>query len=290
MDAIERTNEFEELVSRHKELKTDREKTEVEARLWDKATGTERKSHDRRDWLSEVLGRDNNTIYAYDMRSRLSKAPPLVWDYVEANATPLGTAVKLYNRAVKYMKSSGVDFSEAFAAIVRLTETNKISVKSTRINKEYRVSDVDLLNPSRRDWQVLYNLIDQITAPRVASLPELVRRELVGKLKIEVTDAMKTFLARLGTARKNEEDIGEVILFQRVEEACKALLLDPPPPGQPVSLKRAKEKKLAIARLNHPDASGAAANETYTRAIEAYDVLETYNRKLQAKDEANGQK
>jgi hypothetical protein len=108
---------------------------------------------------------------------------------------------------------------------------------------------------------------------------------------IEVDSTVRVMLAEMQTVSlvhldrlrrtwRGVPSLGQV--RRRVRDACFRLQIDAPEPNQAVDLVAAKKAMRELAKTSHPDVTRTHKTaDRYREVIEAYGVLETYNKRLE---------
>ena len=289
MDSIDRTKDFDDIMRTYDSLKTDRERTMAESKLWGMALGSERKALgarlgkkvDRGEWLTEILGDQGTgprTHNLYDLRARLSQAPSEMWDYIEESECTLHTAVSVYKACLNILSK---DNSLSFAAALKTA----ITEPSTRVRVRNRKRKI-ARESSRLDWPLLQSIIRKVVKPRLADLPDSLKNRLEDELYEQIHLCFDSFFNKVKRHVEEESGVSLLIRSDRMRNACALLQVDVPPSGELVDLKEAKKKKIAIIQHLHPDhkkrnpeqpGTEQEDNGPYQSIIEAYDAIEAYN-------------
>ena len=262
----------DELVLRHKQAPTDREKSQIESMLWASLPREKRRGHHAREMrMRELLGGEPNpshdSLYTYQARAALGSAPAEMWDCMEKSLIPLGTAVRLYRKCRIIQLRDKITFAMA------LQEALKQKPGSRHGAARLVMDDVSQMD----EWDVLWKAANAIGQAKLKGLPDAIKRDMCGELRNQIRDVIYTFIAKAKRKSSDEEEVTLIIRHQRMARACETLQIDAPSLGKPADLKAATNRKRAIAKFSHPDANGNGNSETYQRAIEAYDNIQAYN-------------
>lgn len=268
----------DELILRHKQALTDREKSQIESMLWASLSREKRRGkHAREMRLQEMLGGEPNpsrdSLYTYQARAALSKAPAEMWDCIEKSLIPLGTAVRLYRKCQIVQLRDKI----TFAAALQVT----LEQRPSRRNGAARLAMDDVSQTD--EWDSLWEAVNAIGQPRLKELPDAIKRDMCGELRNQIRDVLYTFIAKAKRKSADEGEVTLIIRHQRMARACEILQIDAPSLGKPAELKAAVNRKRAIAKFSHPDANGNGNSEVYQRAIEAYDDIQAYNEFIERK-------
>jgi hypothetical protein len=295
MADIERTRDFDRILSTYDSLQTERERTAAEGKLWEEALPSERKAltarlgrkADRGEWLAEILGNQESgpkTRNLYDLRTRLAKAPSELWDYVEASGCTLRVAIAVYKACLDMvLKDGSLSFATALQAVTSQP------LPKPRVHHKQRKNSGE---SSRQDWVLLYDLVDKIVKPRLAAVPNSIRKQLAEELKAHVQMGIRAFFNKVKRYRDEEEGVSLLIRRERMQKACEMLWVDVPPPGELANLKKAKEMKWERVKNLHPDhrddptnpCPAQGDNALYQSIIEAYHDIEAYNNSIKRGD------
>ena len=266
----------DELVRCHKQALTDREKSQIESMLWASLPPEKRRgNHAREMRMRELLGGEPNpspdSLYTYQARAALSKAPAEMWDCMEKSLIPLGTAVRLYKKCQIIQLRDKITFDMA------LQEALKQKSSDRHVPARLVMGDVSQMN----EWDALWKAVNAIGQARLQGLPDAIKRDMCGELRNQIRDVLSTFIAKAKRRSADEGEMTLIIRHQRMARACEILQIDAPSLGKPADLRAATNRKRAIAKFNHPDANsngnGNGNSESYQRAIEAYDHIQAYN-------------
>ena len=270
--------ETPELVLRHRQATTDREKSQIESMLWASLPREKRRgNHARERGMRELLGGEPNpspdSLYTYQARAALSTAPVEMWDYMEKSLITLGTAVSLYKKCRIIQSRDKTTFAMA------LQEALKQKPSACHGAVRPAMDDVSQME----EWDILWKAANAIGQARLKDLPDAIKRDMCGELRNQIKDVLYTFIAKAKRKSADEEEVTLIIRHQRMARACEILQIDAPPLGKSADLKAATNRKRAIAKFNHPDANGNGNSEAYQRAIEAYDSIQAYNEFIERK-------
>jgi hypothetical protein len=262
----------DELVLRHKQALTDREKSQIESMLWASLPQEKRRGHHARERrMRELLGGEHNpspdSLYTYQTRAALSTAPAEMWDYIEKSLIPLGTALRLYRKCQIIQLRDKITFAMA------LQEALKQKPSDCHGAERLVMDDVSQMD----EWDALWRAANAIGQARLGGLPDAIKRDMCGELRNQIRDVLCTFIAKAKRKSADEGEMTLIIRHQRMARACEILQIDVPSLGKPADLRAATNRKRAIAKFNHPDANGNGNSDTYQRAIEAYDHIQAYN-------------
>ena len=268
----------DELVLRHKQALTDREKSQIEALLWSSLSQEERRGHHARERkMQELLGGEPNpshdSLYTHQARAVLSTAPAEMWDCIEKTLIPLGTAVRLYRKCRIIQLQDKISFAMA------LQEALKQKPSERHGASRFVMDDVSQMD----EWDILWKAANAIGQARLKGLPDAIKRDLCGELRSQIKDVLYTFIAKVKRKSADEGEMTLIIQHQRMARACEILQIDVPSLGKPANLKAAVSRKRAIAKFNHPDANGNGNSGVYQKAIEAYDNIQAYNEFIERK-------
>ena len=262
----------DELVRRHRQALTDREKSQIESMLWASLPPEKRRGkHMREVRMQELLGGEPNpsrdSLYTYQARAALSKAPAEMWDCIERSLLPLGTAVRLYRKCQIIQLRDKITFAMAIQEALKQKPGDRHGAGRLVLDD---VSQMD-------EWDALWKAANAIGQARLKGLPDAIKRDMCGELRNQIRDVLSTFIAKAKRKSADEGEMTLIIRHQRMARACEILQIDAPSLGKPADLRAATNRKRAIAKFNHPDANGNGNSDTYQRAIEAYDHIQAYN-------------
>lgn len=290
-----------ELVVQYREYSAamkEREKAEIEYKLWDLAPPESRvaDAHARENYLVSLV--DGNQ-HDHRKRAYLYNAGPaadILWERVERDYA-LNTAVYILQAA----KKTRLDLSEnalreAIATGIREYDSRPQkrilqSGKVARARSPIRLPTLqEAIKPFRRKkppvdarefWDELRKLIASHVGPRLATTPKLMQDRLYKEFEMDLKvliDAMQNKITRL-----SKQDGGILEVHRKhVTEACRTLSMDPPKPNKPVDLTQARKLQRKLARHYHPDTNGgdASLSSLYQQVMKAYETLEEYNESL----------
>lgn len=294
---------FADAAKEWREATTHRQRTALEYRIGAMATPAERGGRLLRELLQAVLG---GSVYPFELRSRLRTAPEVVWDYVDAETSPLSLYAVV--NVVRKLRKQGLRGHELDASVAaELARLSALPVKKTRhegvtqrrvgiqdswLGGKKRVRPKVGVRTARALWFRLREVLVEIVAVQIpANASDLEKRELTDWMEREFRAVNDAFNRRLLRVRRDHKAATPVVTRRHVMAACQTLMIDPPKPGHPLDLGRARRAKLRLARSYHPDSNGGNADTAtlYQGVIEAFDSLEEYMRQLgSTKPEAKG--
>ena len=277
---------FEDAMTAWRSATNQQGKATAEDRLWQMADFDARHRYRRRDWLSVITGAK---AYEVDSRGRIVHAPQCLWDRVDNPDDPLpsGTAIKLYRQAKARMKKERLTLERAMQD--ELSDYDALPVFHTAAGKTFRrrvgsqrmqqKTKLALDGAQGRGWWArMRQVIGNIVADRVPEdVDDLVRADLYNWLNREITSVIEQFSRMAASAqRRNAPDVN--INRKNLLAACQILHIDPPRPGAPINIDRAREAKKKLSREYHPDANKGDENmrDLYEAVIQAAIVIEAY--------------
>jgi hypothetical protein len=270
---------IDELVRRHKQSLTDREKSQIEASLWAALSQEERRGHHARErQMQRLLNGGSNpshdSMYVYQTRAFLSMAPAELWDCVEKSLFSLGTAMRLYQQCQIIQRRDKIAFADALREALKQMPSRRNGVARPVTSNGLQLDG----------WDALWEAANAFGQSRMERLSDAIKREMCGELRNQIRDVLCTFIAKVKRKSAEEGEVSLIILHQRMARACEVLQIDVPSLGKPADLKAAVNRKRAIARFNHPDVNGSGDSDVYQRAIQAYDDIQAYNEFIEQKN------
>lgn len=282
------------------------QKAVEEDRIYTTLDGPTRKAFDqkRRTALGHLL--PGIPPYDIDQRDRLFQSGELAdrfWPEIEAKKMPLSTGVRLVRNARAYMKEKRCSGREAVEAVYaeylklplikmvdgtvihkrtagRLRRTTEDVVEEKRARRTEKEDSGDATE--RELWLRVRKAISALAAAKLQSIPEgIMKDQIVLGMERDVKVLFEEWSNKIHRQKiraKEQANVTRLVSRPTVIEACRALHMDPPKPGEPVDMVLAKRQKKKLAALYHPDSN--AGDETtrgmYERVLAAYGELEEF--------------
>lgn len=232
--------------------------------------------------IMSLLGcKADEEAYLFDCRARLHDAPAALWDYAEQKRLPIGSIVRLNQKARSRSRAGQISMDKA--AIEILTE-----MKAKEAAKRSGHGPIDLRGvfdgevgkrKSRSYWRSIRTTVEGMVLTTASDLPLADRKELHEWLLQELGRLASEFSSKTDIRRKRANGEGNVITRRMVLDACERLHMNPPAPGCPVDLRQAKRQMRTLVRLEHPD-TGSGDTESLNEILHAYTTLDEYNKQL----------
>lgn len=282
---------FREVMAERVAASTQQAMSMTEEKLWQLLNRSKKRGVVRTTWLA-VLLKDHCSDPEGTFRSRgdLFRCPQALWTKIDNGEITLGAAKLIFREARQISRNERVTTDSIIDRLISEYEKlPSIKVKGKVVRK--RTSTMRMRNgrssatksaKGRGWWDRLKQVIGNIVADKIPpETDELEKNRLYEWLDVEVSSLIETFGIRVGQSRKSGEPKKETSR-REIVAACRTLLMDPPAPGKPLDLVAARNAKLKLARMYHPDANGGndSTSVAYSEAIEAYNILEDYSQKF----------
>lgn len=276
----------------------------METKIWEAALPDHRQRFDRRDWVAHLTGAKAARI---DRRSRLFHPGPItdpLWERVNRNLMPVGTAVRLLKDALQIAArrhaKSETAVSHALAEVLKQydnqpgmsvmadgTVTRRRTPYSIRVRHEPRSRRPVEEETERTLWADLRETMHRMIGLKLVGVAteDIEVQRLVQGMERDVKVLFDDFQQRFYRVQKNAKRAGETVAMlsrASVVKACRTLAMDPPPTGKPVDLKAANKQKRRLAAQYHPDTHGGdqTTRSLYEAVLAAYYEIEQYNSQI----------
>ncbi len=280
--------ELAALISQYKSKvdPTEREKALLERDMWLFATPEVRRSTERKKWLQAILGAESS--YPYLKRAELLNAEPAtlpLWKHIDERTMTPSRAMETFRQAK--LTAATEDLPLAKALEIELDKYNRLPhVYHVEGGYTIRKPSPEVVSkregkkkPGAIDPKEFYSELKKRSAEFLLSrLGDNVDQLTVNRLTSEFNADLKSLfdewqpkLNRIKSASSWTPERPAII------KACRTLMMDPPKPGTPVDLAKAKKQKKKLARVYHPDVSAGETSGAYQAVMEAYDILEQAN-------------
>lgn len=256
-----------------------RERADVERRLWELRPDSVQSSHGRhaqRRWLAELTG---DSVHATMCRISLlnagSPADPL-WNAIDEEGMPISTAVRLLVAARRRGGSLPWGIETVMSEWRRTgVETKTADGATFRRRRPGEVVE----SPSRFVFAAIRRQLKDHLQKRGTTLKDDEIHRLLDEFEREVDVLVTSYQNRVAAAEQRAR--GKTLPPSRssVVDACTTLSIDPPRAGYAVDLTKARRHQRRLGAKYHPDAnrgSNHMINE-YNAVMKAYAVLEEYN-------------
>lgn len=285
------------VISAYPQAKTQQAKARLEERLWSLAPPETRKGVVRRDWLAATLGREQTgSLFALISRQSLLGAPQILWDRVNAGSMSLDAAARLwrYTKA-ELRRQVGADPVKLVVEALAIHDarprrkngTVRGSSKLTsRVAHEPLSRSSQVGTSSRAAWNRLRDVLGEIVDAKfirknVDATPAR-RAAVMTYIESEIDSVIQGVDHRIRFFVRGALEDAEITRRQ-VLDACKVLTMEPPSPGVEADLGLARRQKRRLAEAYHPDKVGDSLRDQYQAVIEAFSVLEIYNKQVAQK-------
>ena len=289
---------------------TEWEKAELESKMWELSTAVERKTMNRRLWVSELLGIPQSTVACHGALLASGDDSEILWVKLANNEVTLSTAAKLIVEAREWARSKQTTVKLALEEVLRryysertfTSIVNGIPVRRRSPSRLPRTPEPAPPPPTpaapangaeegaeKSFWDDFRSLVAPFVASKLKSADPIVAEALWREFERDLKILLGDFQRRIYRAARATNEQGKVALRTvsrtKVREACEALDLPVPHrDGEPVDLKAALSQKWKMAKAYHPDANGGlqteSTREKLKAALDAYDCLEQYNASL----------
>lgn len=299
----------EDLVRQYKELSpamSEKEKAELEHKIWDSrppdaALGSR---HKREVYLCSLLGGSLNDIA---LRAQLYNGGSVIdpiWARIEKDYT-VSTGAQIMRSARKIAtENSEESLRAAIAKVMREYDSRPLKRylsdgKIARSNSPTRLPSMEEMrkqaikpsvrrkpeNPdnARAFYDELRKFIAGYVAPKLVGAPPIVGEQLYKDFERDLKVLLEAFQHKAYRVIKQERTGGLTEVHRRqVIESCRTLSIEPPKPGYPVDLERARKMQRKLAGLYHPDQhkGDESMRGLYQSVMEAFGALEQYNESL----------
>jgi macrodomain Ter protein organizer (MatP/YcbG family) len=271
---------------------TEHEMAVLEERIWSSLLPEERYHVDRNQWLNQLLGTGINQL---QNRSSLrnKRHADKFWERVTRKEMSVSTSLRLYKDAMRLHKRQGLSLSDAVIEILKEYDSLPNVVirrgRPVRQSSPARLPRVEKKKKTqansknkKRAWDNLRRSIAELVRDKLPDglgldLEAQIWKEVESDVKI-VLDELQGKIQRLSAKKKNEQQITKTASRRQLVAACRVLAMDPPRPGRPVDLSKAKRQKRLLAKEYHPDARDGDDSmiPQYDAVIEAYQTVEWY--------------
>lgn len=297
------TRRKDDLIAMHRAATSERERAEIEVRIWTELRphGLDTRQVRREQFVVGILG---DSVSATDIDSRIrlyscgDTADP-IWPRVDGDMLLRG-GLHLMQRAKK-TKGPGENIYQAVARVlaeydalphVRRVQGGKVvrQQSSTRLVRERprgvrSRTKADPVDAERAFWQSLRAIIGPEFQRRMVGQSEMVVSRELTRFETELKVLFQQAAARASQQRNGA--LSETLLRRRLGSACEALKIDPPTRGTrpgPEFFRKAQKQFKALAREYHPDSHGGSdvTRPLYDAVVQAWNVLRDYEEALTA--------
>lgn len=290
-------SEVDELVALYQQATTEKQKAEVEAKVWAAAPPDMRKSFNRKDYLSLALNVNKYEPGCRQAVLSLGVAGDELWDRIHSGKLSLNAASKL---AAKARKLRSLPLAEAVKSVLKEYDdlpnvcwVGGIPTRRPALRKTDKRTAAAEAN-ERSFWESYRGLVEPYVKGRLKNTDPLKAEVLWRAFEKDFRILLDDFQRRLSRveqeAREGVEAARKQVTRVKLLDACNALHMDPPRLGEPVDLKMAAQQKKRLVRLYHPDAHGGdeSTRPEYEAVLAAFDSVESYNQQF-SNGVANGQ-
>ena len=265
-------------------------KAVLEERIWTSLPPTDRHGVERNRWLNSILKVGINRL---QNRSSLrnKRHAEVFWHRVNNDDMPIATALRLYKDALRLHQRTRMELKDAVLEVLK--EYDQLPNVVMRKGKPVRQSSVTQLprtkkknrghqNGSRKAWSDLRKAIATLVQGKIPAdidpdTESHVWREVEFDVKV-ILDELQGKIQRLSAKKKADQKITKTASRRQLVAACHVLAMDPPRPGKPVDLAKAKRQKRLLAKEYHPDARNGDDSlvAQYDAVMDAYRTIEWY--------------
>lgn len=289
------TDTIEDLSSLYDVQMTERERASLESQIWELVPSGKRPKGGIGAYFNQQFGVTNSSCrHRHQLHLAGDDANPL-WAKLESGM-PLRTAVLILRQAQSSSRKTRFPLHEEVERQLHRYESMGVQVKTTN-GKVFRRSKAGSTHrdpiPSQLEvetkkavdvknfWMAMRSMVASYINTKLDGYDSMeidsVRRRVEADLNVFLTD-MQDIIRRAPKGRI--ELVG--VTRRQVIDACRALGMDPPPPGKPVDEKKAKLQRKLYSRQYHPDVHGGSeeTRHLFQAAIEGFKIIERYNQEL----------
>lgn len=295
---------IDEYKSRHGEL-TEKDRAIFERRIW---SLVEDKKNHAKERLGGILGVGNYEVNSRSSLLTTGDAGDILWDRVQGDMS-LRTAVNIATIAKRRMANDGISLNDAIVQALEEYDSRPI-VQILGDGKVIRKGEPELKRPKRvssrpspqsrpeaepesepEEPEVMSSFSEDSffvdLRDGISSYIDSRTRGMVGPdvdaLKKDLEGEVKTLIGSFRSRLQNFVSRGKRrISFKEVLEACTALMLEPPIPGELPDMDEATKMFRRLAKAYHPDTGGGEhTKEQYQAVVKASALLKDYQRQVE---------
>lgn len=290
------TDTLEDLSSLYSVQMTEHERAKLEAQIWGLVPASERSKGGIGGYFRKKFSIPG---YAITNRHQLhlegDNAIPL-WDRIH-RGMPIHTAMLILREARRSSQLTGISLVDEIKrhidkhdnlGVAVQTSTGKVFRRNpaAKVQTEAAPSELPRAEQEIADtknlWTTMRTMVSEYLDVRLegcdSSDVDDVKRRVSADLNAVISD-MQATVRRVLRGRVDVESVTR----SQVIDACRALGMDPPPPGKPVDEKKAKHQRKVYSRQYHPDVHGGSeeTRHLFQAVNDSYKILERYNEQFQ---------
>lgn len=275
---------------------TEKEKAILERRIWVEVKKTQ-KYRRYSDWVKD----SDVGLSIYKCQNRMAMINsgdwinPL-WERIDGESKmPLSTAVKLLKKAKAAAAETGRSGAEVLQEVLDEYDNDEDTIVSTLADgrvfrkkkpktkiEEPRLNghewEVDVEN-AKKLWALLDTVMGKFLKSRLKGLDQSVREDLTKDFIFQIRAVYEDLMKEVTRHRKDlkREAIIRIGAY-KLRQACEALGVPTPKPGDPVNIQEAKVRYRRLAARFHPDRNAGQENmiKQYHAVNEALETIKMY--------------
>lgn len=225
-----------------------------------------------------------------------------LWERIDGQEKmPLSTATKLLKKAKAFAAETGRPNAEILQEVLDEYDDDENTILSTlpdgrTFRKKKPTVKVDAPKQNGREWEVdvdnakklwvlLETILQKFLTTRIGSLDQSVRDDLSKDFMFQVRAVYEDVMKEVNRHRKDikREAIIRVGAY-KLRQACEALGVPVPKPGDPVNMQEAKVRYRRLAARFHPDRNAGQDSmiKQYHAVNEALETIKMYTENLNA--------